>query len=103
MPAASAISCNDVRNPEEAINDAAVARISARRVGKSAVPPARNGWAFAMISGVRIRTTAAWRTYAFVLSKANQIFVRGYQTVHNECAGSKGLPAAAPVLFKPCL
>ena len=24
MPAASAISCNDVRNPDEAINDAAV-------------------------------------------------------------------------------
>jgi hypothetical protein len=35
MPAASAISCNDVRSPEEAINDAAVCRISVRRVPES--------------------------------------------------------------------
>src|SRR6185312_2049062 len=57
-----------VRNPEDAMSDAAVARISARRVGESVVPLARNDSAFAMISGVRIRTAAAWRTCAFVLS-----------------------------------
>ncbi|GAB4659758.1 hypothetical protein MAHJHV61_42770 [Mycobacterium avium subsp. hominissuis] len=58
MPAASAISCNDVRRPEDAIRDAAVARISARRVGESAVLPVRSDSAFAMVSGVQIRTTA---------------------------------------------
>ena len=35
MPAASAISYNDVRNPEDAINDAAVCRISVLRVPAS--------------------------------------------------------------------
>ena len=35
MPAASAISCSDVRRPDDAINVAAVCRISVRRVPSS--------------------------------------------------------------------
>jgi hypothetical protein len=66
MPAASAISCNDVRNPDCAINEAAVVRISVRRVPKSAGALARNDSALGMISGAHIRTTADWQAYAFV-------------------------------------
>ena len=39
MPAASAISCSDVRKPDDAIKVAAVCRISVRRVPSSYAPP----------------------------------------------------------------
>ena len=88
MPAASAISCSDVRNPDDAINDAAVARISARRVGESAVLLARSDSAFAMVSGVQIWTTARRRTFAFVLSCRTKsllevIRLRAVNALHN--------------------
>src|SRR5258708_5367905 len=78
MPAASAISCNDVRNPVEAINAAAVCRISVRRVPESSTLP-------------------AWRPVSKALGLAmasyappplNQIFVKGYQTARDKRAAN---------------
>src|ERR1700744_3813140 len=90
MPAASAISCNDVRNPEDAINDAPVCRISVRRLPESSAPVDSelcaavrrvlgNASALAMAMGTQVRRNAALQTCAYVLPP-NQIFVRGYQT-----------------------
>src|ERR1700756_365547 len=101
MPAASAISCRDVRSPEDAISDAAVSSTSVRRVpsvcstfASTRDLSARADAAASAASGECASTTTPPRRFTSVIGSAplfdwpgpvlqnaaNQSLVRGYQT-----------------------